>query len=324
MFGPYRLNREHKTDTGTLTKTTVEAGDTVIYVIVGRYCKEEYIDSHYYKKELKKYLQHEPKTKAYFICPEGDTASHSELVYYKTLANISPNIKAYSVFETVYQTLIAQLPIVESVRLYGHSYGGYFSSRMLRELLKYYDRQVDAAALTLKAARDTLNKLAVVTFGGARYHSYMHHIKHLAKYRPRVRHFVYSLDFIQMLHSDAYKRPDVVMLLPSVADPSSPQKIFQTRLIFHNYEPFIQFIYQTGRTDLLNPSKPTSKLLEVSTGNSITMFDIDPLTTSHVAPYDVVGIAKVGRNVKLPSLPIVPARHVASISKQSPLPGEEQ
>lgn len=321
MFGPYQLNAD-----GNVVKTKIEPNDTILYIVVGRYCRQDYIDSHYYKQELKKYLQHEPKTKAYFICPEMDTTTHSELAYFKVVLNVSPGVKKYSIFIHTYEQLIQQLPTAASIRIYGHSYGGYFASRLFRELIKYYDRRIDSEEMKLKDARSlirqTLQKLTVITFGGARFHNYMHQIKHLTWYRPNIRHFVYTLDFIQMLHSKIYKRDDVVVLIPSLLDIRTPIEIFKIRLIFHNYEPFIQYIYRSGRKDLLNPNKPLSKMLKVHTGDTVNAEQYDPLDIYQtVTPYDVISISTIGKNTKLPSLPKEPKRGV-SITQQSPLPTE--
>lgn len=320
MFGPYQLNAD-----GNVVKTKIEPNDTILYIVVGRYCRHDYIDNHYYKKELKKYLQHEPTTKAYFICPEMDTTAHSELAYFKVAINVSPGVKKYSVFTHTYEQLIEQLPTANTIRLYGHSYGGYFASRMLRELIKYYDRRIDTDGLKPTPARafikQTLQKLTIVTFGGARFHNYTHQIKHLTWYRPNIRHFVYTLDFIQMLHSKIYQRNDVVVLVPSLLDIQDPMEVLKIRLIFHNYEPFIQYIYRSGKEDFLNPYKPLSKMLKVHTGDTVNAEQYNPSDVYQAMPYDVLSISVIGKKTKLPSLPKVPRRGI-SISQQSPLPSE--
>lgn len=318
MLGPFQLNVD-----GNVIKTELKPNDAILYIVVGRYCKHDYIDNGHYKEELKKYLQHEPATKAYFICPEADTSQHSEFSYFKLTINISPAIKRYSVFRHAFEQIVQQLPTASSIRMYGHSYGGYFASRMMRELIKYYDRRIDTDALKPKEARafiqQTLRKLTVVTFGGARFHNYMHQIKHLQWYRPNIRHYIYTLDLIQMFHREIYKRDDVVILVPSLLEVRTPTEIFKLRFIFHNYDPFIQFIYRTGRKDLLNPMKPLSKMLRIKTGDNIDYSGYDPMGIMQTLPYDVVSVTPMGNILKRPTLPIDPKR-AASISQQSPLP----
>ena len=264
IIGPFRLTN------GELEKVSYDANSNknILYIVKGRYCSANFINNEKYKDEIKKYLEYEPNTIVYFLCPEDDKESHSSVKYASIATKQSPGIKTYKIFRQTKNQIIQQLPYATSIKVYGHSYGGYFASRLLRELIKYYDEELSVKTnisdpnqikKIIEDKINELNKLTVVTFGGARFHKYMYQIKYLSNYIPNVRHFIFKSDIIRAIHStsELIKNTNVIFIQPELPKEfitSTDLSKINLRFIFHNYEPFIKYLYNENKyTYLLNP-----------------------------------------------------------------------
>jgi len=261
IIGPYRLKN------GELEKISYEEASNnpkILYIVKGRYCRDNFIKKEKYKDEIKKYLQYEPNRIVYFLCPEDDTKSHTELKYASVAIGVSPKIKDYTIFKQVFNQIIQQLNNAESIRVYGHSYGGYFASRLLREIIKYYSRSNINPGINNDNITK-LKKLSIITFGGARFHNYMYQINNLTDYQPNVRHFIYINDIINVIHrkKKLKENENVIFIVPSVSSvkesyPKQNLTVKDLRFIFHNYEPFIKYIYEKTNRDLFDIRKEYS------------------------------------------------------------------
>jgi hypothetical protein len=257
LFGPFTLDVSDN-----LVATTITDTDSILYIVKGRYCKDNFMANENYKAEIKKYLMYEKyylnkRTKAFFVCPEFDKTSHSVTKYVSVAFQKSPGVRNYEVFETVINAIIQQLsnPTID-VRIYGHSYGGYFASRMLRELIKYYDR--------MGGSIEPLTRLQVITFGGARFHEYKKGLQNIpADFAPNIRHFIYTKDIIRVINRKILERSDVTVLIP---DFKTDTKL-KEGLVFHNYEPFIQYIYEHKKLQELAQGS-VHKFIVVHIGNT--------------------------------------------------------